>query len=136
MCPQTRCMGFFFIFSVNSHFFFPVPLQNLLHSNVQPPRRYESSSALRIKMKINKQISQFIFGPAYMKLPERLYSRTRLKRHRFMRHLVYSVRHSVIPINSSLLTVTFYPSVTTTAVHSDTNNSLPFITLQPSSAVF
>jgi hypothetical protein len=34
------------------------------------------------------------------------YSWTRLWRHRFMRHLVYNVRYSVVPINSSLLTKT------------------------------
>jgi hypothetical protein len=34
------------------------------------------------------------------------YSRTRLKRHRFMGHLVYSIRYSVVPINYSLLTTT------------------------------
>jgi hypothetical protein len=34
------------------------------------------------------------------------YRRTRLQRHHFMRHLACNVRYSVVPINSSLLTVT------------------------------
>jgi hypothetical protein len=34
-----------------------------------------------------------------------IYSRTRLKRHRFMRHLVYSVRYPVLAINSTPLTI-------------------------------
>jgi hypothetical protein len=34
------------------------------------------------------------------------YSRARLKLHPFIRHLVYSVRYSVVPINSSLLGIT------------------------------
>jgi hypothetical protein len=45
------------------------------------------------------------------------YSRTRLKRHRFMRHLVYNVRYSVVPINLSLLTITLHSSVITTSVY-------------------
>ena len=32
----------------------------------------------------------------------------------FIRHLAYSVRHSVVPVNSSLLAVTLYSSVITT----------------------
>jgi hypothetical protein len=35
-----------------------------------------------------------------------------------MRHLVYSVRYSEVPINSSLLTITLHSSVTTTLVYS------------------
>jgi hypothetical protein len=37
-----------------------------------------------------------------------------------MRHLVYSVRYSVVPINSSLLTVTLHYTVITTLVYNDT----------------
>jgi len=36
-----------------------------------------------------------------------------------MQHLVYNVRYSVVPINSSLLTVTSYSSDTTTLIHND-----------------
>jgi len=32
-------------------------------------------------------------------------SRTQLQLHWFMQHLVYSVRYSVVPINSTLLTI-------------------------------
>jgi hypothetical protein len=42
--------------------------------------------------------------------PHRKYSETRLKRHRFMRLFMYSVRYSLVPINFSLLTVTMYSS--------------------------
>jgi hypothetical protein len=35
-------------------------------------------------------------------------NRTRLQRHRFIGHLVYSVRYSAVPIKSSLLTITLY----------------------------
>ena len=44
-------------------------------------------------------------------------SRTRLKQHRFVRHLVYNARYSVLPSNSSLLTITLHCSVTTTLVY-------------------
>jgi hypothetical protein len=54
-------------------------------------------------------------------------SRTRLQRHQFTRHLVYSVRYSVVPINSALLTVTLYSSVITTLVYNDTKYSVPFV---------
>jgi hypothetical protein len=37
-----------------------------------------------------------------------------------MRYLAYNVRYSVIPVNSSLLTVTLYSSVITTVVYNDT----------------
>ena len=40
--------------------------------------------------------------------PHYKWSETRLKRHRSMRFLVYSVRYSWVPINFSLLTVTMY----------------------------
>jgi hypothetical protein len=36
-----------------------------------------------------------------------------------MRHLVYNVRYSVVPIDSSLLTITLYSSVITTLVYND-----------------
>jgi len=42
-----------------------------------------------------------------------------------MRYLVYSVRYSVVPINSSLLTVTLYYSVMTAPVYNDTKYSVP-----------
>jgi hypothetical protein len=42
------------------------------------------------------------------------YSRTRLQRHRFMRHFVYSVRYTAMPVNESLLTITLYSSFITT----------------------
>jgi hypothetical protein len=51
------------------------------------------------------------------------YSRTRLKRHRFKRHLIYNVRRSVVPNNSSLLTITLYSSVITRLVYNDTKYS-------------
>jgi hypothetical protein len=37
-----------------------------------------------------------------------------------MRHLAYTVRYSVVPINSSLLTMTLYSSVITTLIYNDT----------------
>jgi len=37
-----------------------------------------------------------------------------------MRHLVYNVRYSVVPINSALLTATLFSSVRTTLLYSDT----------------
>jgi hypothetical protein len=36
-----------------------------------------------------------------------------------MRHLVYNVRYSVVPINSSLLTITEYASVIKTLAYND-----------------
>jgi hypothetical protein len=35
----------------------------------------------------------------------------------------------MVPINSSLVTITLYPSVITTLVYNDTNYSVPFMTL-------
>jgi hypothetical protein len=49
--------------------------------------------------------------------PPNVYSGTRLKRHRIIRHLPYNVRHSAVPINSSLLTITLYSPVITTSVY-------------------
>jgi len=46
-----------------------------------------------------------------------------------MRHLAYNVRHSVVPINSSLLTVTLYYPVRMTLIYDDTKYSAPFMTL-------
>ena len=43
-----------------------------------------------------------------------------------MRRHVYSVRHIVVPINSSLLTALF-SSVRTTLVYNDTKMSVPFM---------
>jgi hypothetical protein len=48
------------------------------------------------------------------------------KTHRFIRHLAYNVRYSVVPINSSLLTITLHYSVITTLVYNDTKYSVPF----------
>jgi hypothetical protein len=50
-------------------------------------------------------------------------------RHRFMRHLVYSVRYSVVPINFSLSTITLFSLVITTLVYNYTKYSVPFMTL-------
>jgi hypothetical protein len=47
-----------------------------------------------------------------------------------MRHLVYSVRYSVIPMNSSLLNIITYSSVRTTLVSNDIHS---FVTVQQSS---
>jgi len=55
------------------------------------------------------------------------YSRTRLKRHRFMPHLVYSVRYSVLPVNSSLLSITVGPSDITTLVYNYEKKYVQFI---------
>jgi hypothetical protein len=49
-----------------------------------------------------------------------IYNRTWLKRRRFTRHLIYNVRYFVVPINSSLLTITLYFSVITTLVYNVT----------------
>jgi hypothetical protein len=53
-----------------------------------------------------------------------------------MRHLVYSVRCSVEPINSSLLTTALHSSVITTLAYDDTKYWVPFMALQPSSTLF
>jgi len=46
---------------------------------------------------------------------EQKYSRSRLQKHRFTRHLAYTVRYSAVPFNSSLLlTTALYSSVITT----------------------
>jgi hypothetical protein len=47
----------------------------------------------------------------------------------FIRYLAYSVRYSVVAINSSLLAVTLYSSVITTLFYNDTKYSLYFMTL-------
>jgi len=49
-----------------------------------------------------------------------IYSPTRLKRRRLMRHLVYSVTYSVLPINSSQLTITLCYLFRKTFVYNDT----------------
>jgi hypothetical protein len=50
-----------------------------------------------------------------------------------MWHLIYSIRNSVVPINSLLLTVTLYYSVKTTPIYNDTKYSVPFMMLWLSS---
>ena len=55
------------------------------------------------------------------------------KRHQLMPTLVYSVRCSVVPINSQLLTITSYSSGRIEFVYNNTNYSVHFMTLQPSS---
>jgi hypothetical protein len=51
-------------------------------------------------------------------------------------HLICSVRYSVVPIKSSLLTRTLYSSVRTTLVYNDIKYSVPFMILEPSSTIF
>jgi hypothetical protein len=46
-----------------------------------------------------------------------------------MRHLIYNVRDSVVPINSSLLNITLYSSVIKTLVYNDAKYPVPFMTL-------
>jgi hypothetical protein len=57
------------------------------------------------------------------------YSRSRLQRHRFIRHPVHSVRYSVVQINPSLLTMTLYSSVIMTFFYDDMKYSVLFMTL-------
>jgi hypothetical protein len=52
-----------------------------------------------------------------------------------MQHLVYNVRYSVVPVNSSLLTITVDFSVRTTLVQSDTKYPVLFVALLPSLTV-
>jgi hypothetical protein len=56
----------------------------------------------------------------------------------FYAHLICTVRHFVMPFNSSLLTVTFYSSFITTLSYNDVIYFIPimFMTLQPSSVIF
>jgi hypothetical protein len=49
----------------------------------------------------------------------------------FVRHLVYSVRYSMVQIHSLLLTMTSYSSVMTALVYNDTKYSVPFMALKP-----
>jgi hypothetical protein len=53
-----------------------------------------------------------------------------------MQHLVYSVRYSVVPSNYSLLTITLPYSVVTTLFYNDTEYSVLFIMLEPSSTAY
>jgi len=61
---------------------------------------------------------------------QNIYSRTRLQRHRFIRHLAYNVRCSVAPI------ITLCSSVRTTLVCRDTKYAVPLVTSKPISTVF
>jgi hypothetical protein len=53
-----------------------------------------------------------------------------------MRHLAYSVTYSVVPINSSLLTITLFCLVITTLVYNGTKCSVPFMMLYRSSNIY
>ena len=53
-----------------------------------------------------------------------------------MQYLVYSDRHSVVPINFSLLTVTLYSSVRETFIDNNAEYSVPFMTLKLISTVY
>ena len=46
-----------------------------------------------------------------------------------MKHLVSNVSYSVVQINSSLLTLTLYSSVTTALFYNDTKYSFRFMTV-------
>jgi hypothetical protein len=48
-----------------------------------------------------------------------------------MRHFVYNVRYYEVPINSSLLIVTLYSTVTARLVYKDSKFYVTFMTLQP-----
>jgi hypothetical protein len=48
-----------------------------------------------------------------------------------MQHLVHNVRYTVVPINSSLFTITLYSSVRTTLVHNHTKYLVPFTKFEP-----
>jgi len=72
-------------------------------------------------------------GPATLRCKLHLvnnnnYNQTQLQ-HRFMRHPIYSVTYSVVPINSSLLTTTLYSLFRTTLIYNDTNVSVAFMVL-------
>jgi predicted transposase YdaD len=49
--------------------------------------------------------------------------------HQFMRHPIYNVRYSAVPINSSLLPKTLHSSIIKTLVYNDRKYSVPFMTL-------
>jgi len=49
-----------------------------------------------------------------------------------LRYVNYTVRYSVVPINSSPLTIKLFSSVLKTPVHNDTKYSVSFMTLEPS----
>jgi hypothetical protein len=53
-----------------------------------------------------------------------------------MRHLVHDVKYSMVPVNSSVLTLKLPSSVATSLVLNGTKYSVFFITLNPSSSVF
>jgi hypothetical protein len=74
------------------------------------------------------QCSVFVSLPCTIK-PSSYAVCSKYSRTRWIRHLVCSVTQSVVPINSSLLTVTLYSSVITTLVYNDTKYSVPFMTL-------
>jgi hypothetical protein len=46
-----------------------------------------------------------------------------------IRHPAYSVKYSVVPIISPLLTITLFSSVITTLVYNETKYSVPLMTL-------
>lgn len=52
-----------------------------------------------------------------------------------MQQLICSTRYPVVPIDSLLLTITFYSSVGTTFIYNVTKYSVSFMMLQPSSSV-
>jgi len=52
-----------------------------------------------------------------------------------MQHRDYNVRYSVVPINSTLFTLTLYSMVITLLIYNDTKYSVPLMTLQPSSII-
>jgi hypothetical protein len=109
-------------------------LNTTLHTNRQrtPQKTVRSARRLlpycQLPNKYSRHISLAIWNfLRYFK--NFIYTRNRLEGHRFIRHLAYTVTHSVIPINSSLLTTTLHSSVMTTFVYNDTTYSDPFMTL-------
>jgi len=87
----------------------------------------------RFFSKILKLFKLFRNPPPFTK-PK--YRPTRLKLHLLMRRLVYIITFTVLSVNSSLLTITPYSSIITTSAYNDTDDSVRFMMLCPSSTVF
>jgi hypothetical protein len=58
-----------------------------------------------------------------------IYYWTQLWRRQFIWHLIYSIRYSVVSIDSSLLTITSHYSVVATLIYNDTKYSVFFMAL-------
>jgi hypothetical protein len=91
-----------------------------LASSVFAGRRYPPAIIISWIYEVMERLTLWISSHQRITIPkEHMKSRIRLWRHRFIRLILYDVRCTLIPINSSLLSITLHSSVKRLLVYKD-----------------